>query len=108
MDPLMPDISKDRFIEADQHDFYRDTKEQIPPNLPVPKGKPVTISCFVGASHACDVVTCCSQTGLLIKRQSTVEGFTFGSEYIAMKTAVEMIKAFRYKLRTFGIEIDSQ
>ena len=33
-------------------------------------------------------------------------GSTFGSEYIAMKTAVEMIKAFRYKLRTFGIEID--
>ena len=89
----------------------------IPPNLPVPKGKPVTISCFVDASHACDVVTHCSQIGILIfsnqtpihcnsKTQSTVEGSTFGSEYIAMKTAVEMIKAFRYKFRTFGIEID--
>ena len=64
MDPLMPDISEDRFIEADWHDFYRDAKEEIPPNLPVPKGKPVTISCFVDASHACDVVTRCSQTCL--------------------------------------------
>ena len=113
----MPDISEDRFIEADWHDFYRDAKAEIPPNLPVPNGKPVTISCFVDDSHACDVVTCCSQTGILTflnqalihwysKRQSTVEGSTFCSEYIAMKTAVEMIKAFRYKLRTFGIEID--
>ena len=66
MDPLMPDISEDRFIEADWHDFYRDAKEEIPPNLPVPKGKPVTISCFVDASHACDIVTCHSQTGILI------------------------------------------
>ena len=105
MDPLMPNVSEDRFIEADWHDFYRDAKEEIPMNLPVPKGKPVSISCFVDASHACDVVTCCSQTGIIIflnwapihwysKRQSTVEGSTFGSEYIAMKTAVEMIKAF--------------
>ena len=91
MDPLMPNVSEDRFIEADWHDFYRDAKEEIPMNLPVPKGKPVFISCFVDASHACDVVTCCSQTGIIIflnwapihwysKKQSTVEGSTFGSE----------------------------
>ena len=41
-----------------------------------------------------------------LQRQSTDERSTFGSEYIAMKTAVEIIKALRYKLRTFGIEID--
>ena len=62
----MPDISEDRFIEADWHAFYRGAKEEIPPNLPVPKDKPVTISCFVDTSHACDVVTHCSQTGILI------------------------------------------
>ena len=106
----MPNVSRDRFIEADWHDFYRDAKEKIPRNLPVPKGKPVSISCFVDASHACDVVTHHSQTGILIflnqapahwysKRQSNVEGSTFGSEYIAMKTSFETIKAFRYKLK---------
>ena len=67
MDSPIPDISEDRFIEADWHDFYRDAKEEIPPNLPVPKGKPVTISCFVDASHACDVVTCCSLTTVVVK-----------------------------------------
>ena len=38
MDSLIPDISEDRFIEADWHDFYRDAKEEIPPNLPAHKG----------------------------------------------------------------------
>ena len=42
-----------------------------------------------------------------IQRQCTDERFTFGSKYITMKTAVEMIKEFRYELSTFWIEIDS-
>ena len=57
MDPLRPNVSEDRFIEADWHDFYRDAKEEIPINLPVPKGKSIAISCSVDASNACDVVT---------------------------------------------------
>ncbi len=39
------------------------------------------------------------------KRQNTVETSTFGSEFVAMKHAVEMIKALKYKLLMFGIEI---
>jgi len=35
-----------------------------------------------------------------------VETSTFGSEFIALKMAVEQIKALRYKLRMMGIEID--
>ena len=41
-----------------------------------------------------------------LQRQCTDERSTFGSEYIVMKTAVEMIKTFRCKQRIFGIEID--
>ena len=40
------------------------------------------------------------------KRQTTVETSTFGSEFVALKTATEMIIALRYKLRMFGIPID--
>ena len=40
------------------------------------------------------------------KRQNTVEASTFGSEFIAMKVAVELIQALRYKLRMFGIPVD--
>jgi hypothetical protein len=40
------------------------------------------------------------------KRQNSVEASTFGSEFTAMKNAVEMIEALRYKLRMFGVPIE--
>ena len=42
----------------------------------------------------------------LSKRQSTVEASTFGSEFVAMRTLVELLIGLRYKLRMFGIPID--
>ena len=38
--------------------------------------------------------------------QNTVESSTFGSEFIALKSAVEMLIGLRFKLRCFGIPID--
>ena len=40
------------------------------------------------------------------KRQNSVEASTFESEFTAMKNAVEMIEALRYKLRMFGVLIE--
>jgi hypothetical protein len=40
------------------------------------------------------------------KRQNTVEASTFSAEYIALKTAVEMIEGLRYKLCMFGVPIE--
>ena len=40
------------------------------------------------------------------KWQNTMETSTFSSEFIAMRMAVEHIKALRYKLRMFGIPIE--
>jgi hypothetical protein len=40
------------------------------------------------------------------KAQATVESSTFGSEFIAMRQATDMIEGLRYKLRMFGIPID--
>jgi hypothetical protein len=40
------------------------------------------------------------------KRQNTVESSTFGSEFVAMHVAIEMIEGLRYKLRMMGIPID--
>lgn len=40
------------------------------------------------------------------KRQNTVESSTFGSEFVAMRVAIEMIEGLRYKLRMMGIPID--
>ena len=69
------------------------------------------------ADHAGYQITQQSHTGVLLficrapiiwysKRQNTVETSTFGSEYIAAKTATEMKQALRYKLCMMGIPID--
>jgi hypothetical protein len=72
---------------------------------------------FVNADLAGNTVTRRSQTGIVIfvnrapviwysKRQNTVEVSMFGSEITAMKNAIELIEALRYKLRMFGVPID--
>jgi hypothetical protein len=40
------------------------------------------------------------------KRQNSVETSSFGSEFVALKIATEMIQGLRYKLRMMGIPID--
>ena len=74
------------------------------------------MNCFVDADHAGNQMTRRSQTGIIIfinrapiiwysKRQNTVEASTFGSKFIALKTAIEQIEALRYNLRMFGIPL---
>jgi hypothetical protein len=63
-DPDYPEIDESRFKSYDWCDFYRDAKEAVPPNVPEPLGKPVSIHCFV-ANLAGNVVTRRSQTGVL-------------------------------------------
>lgn len=77
----------------------------------------MTMQCFVDANHAGCHVTRRSHTGVIIyvnrapilwfsKRQNTVETSTFGSEFVAMRIATEMIEGLRYKLRMMGVPID--
>jgi hypothetical protein len=116
-DPHHPDIDENRFVKHDWHDFYRGAKEPIPGDAPEPRGNVVSTHCFVDADHAGNLVTRRSQTGILLfvnrapiiwysKRQNTVETSTFGSEFVAMRIAVELIESLRYKLRMFGIPIE--
>ena len=99
------------------YDFYRDAKEQVPIDMPPPCGCAVSTRCFVDADHTSNTVTRRSQTGILIflnrapivwysKRQNTIETSTFGSEFIALRMAVEHIEVLHYKLRMFGIPIE--
>ncbi len=115
-DPTHPDIDEARFECYDWHNFYRGAKESIPGDAPEPRGNVVSTHCFVDADHAGNKVTRRSQTGVLLfcncapiqwysKRQNTVETSTFGSEFVTMRIAVELIEALRYKLRMFGIPI---
>jgi hypothetical protein len=116
LDPDHPDISEERFHKFDWEDFYKDAAESIPHDLPEARGNYMSTHCFVDANHGADKVTRRSHTGILLfcntapviwysKRQNDVEIATFGSEFIALKTAIELVKALRYKLRMFGVPI---
>jgi hypothetical protein len=42
------------------------------------------------------------------KKQGSIEGATFGSEFVALKTAMEANHALQYKLRMMGVPIDDE
>lgn len=86
--------------------------------MPAPRGNSVNIYTFVDANHAGNVVTTrCSHTVILLfvqnspiawlsRRQNTVETSPFGSVFVALRTARDMIIALRYKLRMFGMPLE--
>lgn len=118
-DPKDPVLDEKAFAPVDIREwkeFYGDVVEELPPRIPQPRGNAVDITCFVDANHAGNVVTRRSHTGILIyvqnapilwfsKRQNTVESSSFGSEFVALRIAKEMIVGLRYKLRMFGVPI---
>ena len=89
-------------------------KEELPPNIPEPRGQGFVMKANVDADHASDSVTRRSRTGFLVylncsliywssKKQTSIESSTFGSEFIAMKQCCEYLRGLRYKLRMMGI-----
>ena len=74
--------------------------------MPEPLGKSVHTTCFVGANQSGNVVTRRSHSGVLIylmnapiiwfsEKQNTVESSPFGSEFLAMKIAQDLIVLMR-------------
>ena len=103
-----PDVFKEQ---------YRDAEEQVPDNMPTPRGRMVNTTAYVDASHAANKMTRRSHTGFILfvnrapivwysKRQNTVESSTFSSEFIALKSCMENIVALWYKLRMFGVPFE--
>jgi len=116
-DDSEPSYDANAFHSCDWSNHYPDSSEQLPPNAPEPLGRSVVTTCYVDADHAGCLETRCSHTGIIIyvnrapvvwfsKRQNTVESSTFGSEFIALKTSIDLVEALRYKLRMFGIPLD--
>ena len=96
---------------------YGNPTEELPANMPLPKGNTVRTSTYVDANLMHDVVTGRSASGILhflnqtpwewfSKRQSQVETATYGSEFMAARQAIEQIIDMRYMLRMLGIPID--
>ena len=99
--------------------IYYDAEDELPPKMPKPRGKAVDISCFVDSDHAGNRVTRRSHTGALLminsapvtwlsRKQTVVESSTFGAEFIALKTALDLVEALVYKLRMLGVPIDGE
>jgi hypothetical protein len=116
-DDTEPLFEPTRFRECDWGEFYPGACEGIPPNAPEGRGKVVTTTCFVDADHAGCRVTRRSHSGVVIfvnrapiiwfsKRQNTVETSTFGSEFVAMRIAIDLVEGLRYKLRMMGVPLD--
>ena len=116
-DPSDPVIDESKFQRQDwtSSEFgHVIGKQEMPPNMPEPRGLGFTISAKVDADHAADTVTRRSRTGFLVycnsalvywfsKKQTSIESSSFGSEFTAMKQCCEYIRGLVYKLRMMGI-----
>ena len=92
--------------------------EELPTNMPQPRGMGFVIRSYVDVDHVGDSITRRSRTGFLMylnsapvywmsKKQTSVETRSFGSEFIVMKQCTEYIRGFRYKLSMMGIPCTS-
>lgn len=118
VDPRLPDHSILDHSTADSwNEYYPDAEEELPHNMPVPRGKKATISIWVDADHAHDAVTRRSVTGIVVmingmiiktvsRRQKTVETSTYGSELVAARIATDIAIEYRYVLQMLGVPMD--
>jgi hypothetical protein len=98
------------------YSVYGNVKEDIPKDMPAPKGCYIVFTCFVDANLMHDYITGRSATGILhmlnltivdwfSKRQDTVELATYGLEFVAARQATEQIMDIRNTLRYFGVPV---
>ena len=112
-----PDFSSLKDQEYDwTRTVYSGACEQIPHDIPEPLGKHVQTTHYVDANLHHDLATGKAVTAVLhflnqtpidayTKRQSTVETATYGSEFVAARTAVDQIIDIRTTLRYLGVPI---
>ena len=103
--------------KPDWNQFYPGARDEIPPDMPEALGKALQQTVFVDASHAANVVTRQSRSGVLIflnrapilwysKKQTSIETSSFGSEFQALKVGLELLLGLRYKIRMMGIPLE--
>ncbi len=116
MNHTMPKVEELVFRHGDWKDFYSDVIEEDLPNMPVPLGNPIHMSCCVDADHVGNKVTRRLHTGVFIllnntpviafnKQQNTCESSTYSLELVATQIAKDMVSALRIKFKCFCIPI---
>jgi hypothetical protein len=116
----IPDYSALDHVTYDwEYSVYGGSQEELPNNMPPPRGKPVRTTTFEDANLLHDLTTGRSCTGILhlanqtpvawfCKLQKTVETATYGSEFVAARLAAEQIMDLRYTLRMLGAPLDGK
>ena len=118
-DPKKTKIDERYFAPGttDCKNFYGEVTEELLTRMTVALGSGVHTTCFVDSNHAGNVVTRRSHTWVLIyvmntpiiwfsKKQKTVEISIFGSEFMAIQIARDLIVALQYKVIMFGVTLD--
>ena len=96
---------------------YRSSTEELPQNMPTPKGKLVCTMTYFDTNLMHDVITGRSASGVhhflnqtpwewFSKHQAQAKTATYGSEFMAACQAIEQIMDIHYTLRMFGVLID--
>ena len=103
-----------------EHDWmysvYGNVKEEEPAFMPEPLGKRVVTTTFVDANLYHDYLDGRPVTGILhfvnqtpvdwyTKKQATVATATFGSEFVAARTATDQIMDLHFQLRMLGVPL---
>jgi len=112
----MPNYSRFKIECPNWGHIYHPCQEELPSDMPEPRGKPVMTTTFVDANLLHDLITGRACTGIIhlfnktpidwfSKRQNTVETATYGSEFVAARTAVDQIVDLRYTLRMLGVPL---
>jgi hypothetical protein len=105
-DPCVDDIGFELQDWTSSEFGHLQGNEELPPNMPQPRGLGFTMSAKVDADHAADTVTRRSRTRFLVRlnssliywssrKQNSVESSSFGSEFIAMKRCCEYLRGLR-------------
>ena len=101
------------------YSVYGDVHEILPDDMPEPLGETVTTTTTMDANLNHCLATGKSLTGCLhfvnktpvdwySKKQATVETATYGSEFVAAKTATEQIMDIRQTMRYLGAPITTK
>lgn len=110
-DPSDPVMDTDSFERRDwtASEQSQNLHEDLPANMPKPRGMGFIIRVFVVADRRTNTMTRRSRTGFIIylnsapvywtsKKQVSVETSLFGSKFCAMKECCEYLRSLRYKL----------
>jgi hypothetical protein len=113
--PSYPTIDKSLFERKDwtTTEASLDEKEELPANMPQPRGMGCIMRAFADADHATDSITRRPKTGFLVYlnsalitwicKQTSTKTSSFSSKFWAMKQCTEYVQGLHYKLRMLGI-----